>query len=310
VSGPGARPTVRALLAEAVARLSAAGVDVPRADAEWLLADLLGVEGRASLWLRAAEPVAQEIAARFEARLARRAAREPLQHIVGWADFRGLQIRVTPDVLIPRPETELLVEWALGSLPAGPGRRLAVDLGTGSGAIACALAQARPSLDVVAVDVSEAAGRVARNNVRRLGLGDRVRVVVGDLGAALRPLQADLVVANPPYLPGATVHACPPEVRVHEPRLALDGGADGLELVRRIVSAAPTLLGPGGRLWLETAGPEQVAAVQRWLERAPELWPHIMVRPDLTDCDRFIGAAWAGRGRVAGRGGALLAGRA
>jgi release factor glutamine methyltransferase len=201
---------------------------------------------------------------------------------------------VTPDVLVPRPETELLVEWALGSLPAGPRRQLAVDLGTGSGAIACALAQARPSLDVLAVDVSEAAGRVARDNVLRLGLGDRVRVVVGDLDAALRPRRADLVVANPPYLPSATVHACSPEVRVHEPRLALDGGPDGLELVRRIVSAAPTLLVPGGRLWLETAGPEQVAAVRRWLERAAPEWSDIRVRADLAGCLRFVGAAWAG----------------
>jgi release factor glutamine methyltransferase len=299
MSAPGAPPTVRGLLERAMSRLAAAGVDTPRADAEWLLADLLGDDSRTSLWLRAPELVSEDIAVAFERRLARRVAREPLQQIVGWTDFRGLRIRVTPDVLVPRPETELLVEWALRSLPAhSPRRPLAVDLGTGSGAIACALAHARPDIDVIAVDVSEVAARVARDNVRNLGLGDRVRVAVADLGAAFRPLQADLVVANPPYLTRATLAALPPEIRDHEPPGALDGGPDGLDLVRRIVRAAPTMVRPGGRLWLEVGGGDQAGAVQRLLARAPGLWPSVVVGSDLAGHDRFIGAERAGRGRA------------
>jgi release factor glutamine methyltransferase len=302
VSALQARPSVRALLERAVSRLAAAGVDTPRADAEWLLADLLGEDRRTSLWLRAPEPVTGEIAVAFERRLARRVAREPLQQIVGWTDFRGLRIRVTADVLVPRPETELLVEWALDSLPArSRGRRLAVDLGTGSGAIACALAYARPDIAVIAVDVSEAAARVARDNVRDLGLADRVWVAVADVGTAFRPLQADLVVANPPYLTGATLAALPPEIRDHEPRRALDGGPDGLDLVRRIVRAAPAMVGPGGRLWLEVGGEDQAAAVKRLLARAPGLWPSVVVGSDLTGRDRFIGAERAGRTTRRGR---------
>jgi release factor glutamine methyltransferase len=286
-----------------VSRLAAAGVDTPRADAEWLLADLLEEDSRTSLCLRAPESVTGAIAVAFERRLARRVAREPLQQIVGWSDFRGLRIRVTPDVLVPRPETELLVERALGSLPArSRRRRLALDLGTGSGAIACALAHARPDIDVIAVDVSEAAARVARDNVRDLGLADRVRVAVADLGAAFRPLQADLLVANPPYLTRAMLATLPPEIRDHEPRRALDGGPDGLDLGRRIVRAAPALVRPGGRLWLEVGGPDQAAAVRRLLARAPGLWSSVVVGTDLAGHDRFIGAERAGRGRATRRG--------
>ena len=303
MSASGIRPTVRALLEEAVGRLTAAGVDTPRVDAEWLLADLLGGGGRAGLWLRAPESVSGGVVARFDARVERRVAREPLQQIVGWTEFRGLRIRVTPDVLVPRPETELLVERALTSLPAPSRcRRLAVDLGTGSGAVACALAQARPDLDVIAVDVSAAAARVARDNVADLGLGDRVRVVASDLGAALRPRPADLVVANPPYLTSVTVETLPPEIRDHEPRLALDGGADGLGLVRRIVRAAPGMLRPGGCLWLEVAGPDQAAAVQQWLAGAPGLWQKPVVGSDLAGHDRFVGAARAGGAASPGEG--------
>jgi release factor glutamine methyltransferase len=306
VSASGTQPTVRALLEEAVRRLAAAGVDT-RADAEWLLADLLGEDSRTRLWLRAAERVSGDVVARFQAGLARRLARQPLQQILGWTEFHGLRIRVTRDVLVPRPETELLVEWALGSLPApSRRRRLAVDIGTGSGAIACALARARPDLDVIAVDVSEAAARVARANLLDLGLGGQVRVTVGDLGAAFRPLQADLVVANPPYLTGATVDALPPEIREHEPRLALDGGADGLDLVRRVVEAAPAMLRPGGRLCVEIGGGDQAAAAQGLLGQAPGLWAGIVVGLDLAGHERFIGADRAGRRPAGRRGGPLV----
>src|SRR5207245_619592 len=139
--------------------------------------------------------------------------------------------------LVPRPETETLVEWALGLLPARrDGVRLrALDLGTGSGAIACALAAERGDVEVIASDVSQAAAVVARENARRLGLAGRVRVVVADLADALGRARADLIVSNPPYPPSVLVGGLEPEIRCHEPRVALDGGDDGLAALRRIV---------------------------------------------------------------------------
>ena len=183
------RLTLRGRLAAATATLAAAGIATPRVDAEWLLAGVLGV-GRFDPGLAADAALPPALAARFEAAVRRRAGREPLQRILGWEAFRGLRIRLTGDVFVPRPETEALVEWALELLPP-PGRRpLAVDLGTGSGCIACALAAERPDADVVALDVSPAAAAVARDNAAALGLGTRVRVVAGDLDELIEALAA------------------------------------------------------------------------------------------------------------------------
>ena len=285
-----------AALRAAVVRLTAAGIEAPRVDAEWLVADVLDTS-RPALALRLDEPLPPELARRLEAMVAQRAARIPLQRIVGAVHFRGLALRITPDVLVPRPETELLVELALDDLPV-LGRRLrAVDLGTGSGCIACALAAERPDLDVLAVDRVEAAARVARANARALGLAGRVRVVVGDVHEALRAGGADLLVANPPYLPSALIERLAPEVRDHEPRAALDGGADGLDVVRRIVAAAPQVLRPGGALWLEILGHEQSVVVQELLARDPGFDGTPVVREDLAGFTRFVAAWRPGRAR-------------
>jgi len=278
--------TFRDQLAAATTALEAAGVASPRVDAEWLLAGLLGV-GRVTVRLDPAGAVPELLAERYSDAVRRRARREPLQRILGWEEFRGLRVRLTDAVLVPRPETEALVEWALALLPARGGRRLrAVDLGTGSGCIACALAAERPDLDVVAIDVSPAAAAVARENAIALGLAARIRVVAADLLDGVRDLGADLIVSNPPYLPTGLVPELPPEVRTHEPVVALDGGADGLALIRRIAAIAHRALRASGVLVVETAGGAQAAAAAALLRTAD--FAQVAVRADLAGVDRFV----------------------
>ena len=264
----------------------AAGLPTARVDAEWLLACLLGV-GRVAVRLDLGRPAPAPLVERYAHAVSRRARREPLQRILGWEEFRGVRVHLTDAVLVPRPETETLVGWALALLPPPGGRRLqAIDVGTGSGCIACALAAERPDLDVVAVDVSPAAATVARENARALGLAGRVRVVAADLFDGIRDLGAELVVSNPPYLPSALVPELSPEVRIHEPRLALDGGSDGLAVIRRIAAAARRHTRPSGALVVETAGGEQASAAAALLREAG--WERVTVRADLVGIDRFV----------------------
>jgi len=273
-------------LAAATTALEAAGLPSARVDAEWLLAGLLGL-GRVAARLELGETAPAPLAERYARAVSRRARREPLQRILGWEEFRGVRVRLTDSVLVPRPETETLVEWALALLPApGPRRLLAIDVGTGSGCIACALASERADLDVVAVDVSPAAAAVARENVRALDLGGRVRVIAADLFAGLRDIRADLIVSNPPYLPSALMPELPPEVRIHEPRLALDGGSDGLAVIRRIATAARRYLRPSGALVVETAGGDHASAAAALLREAG--WDQVAVRGDLVGIERFV----------------------
>ncbi|PYN26267.1 MAG: peptide chain release factor N(5)-glutamine methyltransferase [Candidatus Rokuibacteriota bacterium] len=282
----GAVTTFRDQLAAATTALEAAGVTSPRVDAEWLLAGLLGV-GRVAVRLDPGGAVPEPLAERYADAVRRRARREPLQRILGWEEFRGLRVRLTDAVLVPRPETEVLVEWALALMPARGARRLlAVDLGTGSGCIACALAAERPDLDVVAIDVSPAAAAVARENANALGLAARIRVVATDLLDGVRDLGADLIVSNPPYLPTGLVPELPPEVRTHEPVVALDGGADGLALIRRIAASARRALRASGVLVVETAGGVQATAAAALLRT--EGWVQVAIRADLAGVDRFV----------------------
>ena len=255
-------------------------------DAEWLLAGLLGV-GRVAVRLGLGHAAPAPLAERYADAVSRRARREPLQRILGWEEFRGVRVRLTDAVLVPRPETETLVEWALSLLPPPGDRRLvALDVGTGSGCIACALAAERPDLDVVAVDVSPAAVAVARENARALDLAPRVRVIAADLFDGIRDLRADLIVSNPPYLPSGLVPELPPEVRIHEPRLALDGGVDGLSVIRRIAIAARRFMRPLAALVVETAGGAQASATATLLREAG--WDQVAVRADLVGIDRFV----------------------
>ena len=280
-----------ALLRDGVERLETAGLPTARQDAEWLLASVLGVE-RFALYVEPARPVPRAGVDRYRDLLDRRAAHEPLQYLLGFEDFRNLRIRVTPDVLIPRPETEELVGWAIEILSPLPWAGVA-DVGTGSGAIACALAVAVPQLEVLAVDRSLAALIVAAENVRAHGLSGRVRLLAGDLLAPLGSLQGglDMVGANPPYIPRALIDSLPREVACFEPRLALDGGPDGLRILRRLIAGAPALLRPGGWLLMEI-GEDQAGALASLM--AAEGFSDISARYDLRGVERFIAGRMPG----------------
>ena len=288
--------TVRGALQDATARLAGAGVPSPRVDAEWLLAGILGI-GRASLGIALDRLLSPDSAAAYARAVECRATREPLQQILGWEDFRGLRLRVTPDVLIPRPETETLVEWTLELLPPPAADRLrVVDVGTGSGCIACALVAARADVDVIAVDVSEAAARVADANVRGTSVAASAdserrgvaRVVIGDLASPVRTGSIDAIVANAPYLSDAQVAALEPEVAAHEPALALSGGMNGLDVLARLIEEALRVLRAGGLVLLETSGAEQVAVIGTRLDTLG--FEHVAARADLAGITRFVAA--------------------
>ncbi|MGD9944198.1 MAG: peptide chain release factor N(5)-glutamine methyltransferase [Burkholderiaceae bacterium] len=240
---------------------------LPRHEARALLEH---ASGRPREWLIAHgdEPAPPTAAALFEALAARRRAGEPLAYLLGWREFHGLRFTVTPDVLIPRPETELLVDEAAER--AAPGARV-IDLGTGSGAIAVALARLRPDLRITATDRSAAALAVARENARRLLTGGaEPRWLCGDWWQAAPPGECfDLIVANPPYIADGDPHLSLGDLP-HEPRSALAAGADGLHDLRRIVDGARTRLAADGWLLLEH-GYDQRDAVQALLRDAG--WP-------------------------------------
>ena len=282
--------TVGELLAEGTHRIAQAGLDCARQDALRLLAAVLGTDGL-TLYVEPRRSVEAEATARFRSLVSRRATHEPIQHIVGFEEFRGLRITVTPDVLIPRPEPEGLVERALELLADGPDA-LVADIGTGSGAIACALAAARPDLEVLAVDQSLGALAVASDNVRRLGLSSRVRLLAGDLLDPLASLSGslDMIVANPPYLPSGVISTLPAEVERFEPHVALDGGPDGMRMLRRIISQAAGFLRPGAWLVMEI-GEEQAGALASLM--AAEGFSRIGARRDLRGVERYIEGRWA-----------------
>ncbi|HLT47354.1 MAG TPA: peptide chain release factor N(5)-glutamine methyltransferase [Rubricoccaceae bacterium] len=245
--------TRHALLEQTAARLEGAGIEDARRNAEWLLEEVLGAS-RAALYAHPEAPVSTGEALHVEALTARRIRREPLQYVLGHADFFGLRLRVTPAVLIPRPETEEVAEEALRHLE-GREAPWVLDVGTGSGALALALKHRRPDAEVFACDVSEAALAVAADNAERLGLA--VAFVQADvLDPAFvhaAPPSFDLVVSNPPYVPEAERATLAPEVRDHEPPEALFvPSADPLLFYRVLAARAPDLLRPGGALVVET----------------------------------------------------------
>jgi len=258
------RRTTQALLNWAADCLRKADIEDPRLNAEVLLCKALSVD-RTALYLRPERPVSPAEDRRCRDFVNRRAAREPLQYLVGSCEFYGREFEVTPAVLVPRQETELVVEKCLGKV--GEGESWAADLGTGSGIIAVSLTAARPALSVIATDSSPAALEVAARNAHRHGVADRVLLAAGDLAEPVPRLlpvgrrAVDLVASNPPYVPTAWIERLQPEVRDHEPRAALDGGPDGLAVVRRLVPQAARLLGPGGWLVLEL-GEGQADAVR------------------------------------------------
>jgi release factor glutamine methyltransferase len=276
-------PTIAELLKAATAQLAETS-STPKLDAELLLAHALAWP-RARLLAERAHLPAPEQAASFAAMVARRAAQEPVAYIVGLKEFYGLDFFVDPRVLVPRPETELLVELALAAasrLTPRASRLLIADIGTGSGAIAVALAAHLPGATVYATDLSADALAVAARNVERHALAGRVTLLRGDLLAPL-PAPVDLIVSNPPYTVLAEVE---PNVLAHEPHLALEGGPDGAAVYRRLLATAPRYLRPGGALLLEI-GAWQGELVAGLLRKAlPSA--SVTVHQDLAGRDRVV----------------------
>jgi release factor glutamine methyltransferase len=267
-------------------RLALAGIpeDEARLDAELLARHVLGCD-RATWLTRVREPALAGFAEHYEEALQRRARREPLAYITGVREFWGLDFQVTPAVLIPRPETELIVEEALAAFADRPAPARVIDAATGSGCLAIALAREFRTTRVVATDLSRAALGVACRNAIRLGVADRVRFVQTDLLAGLRG-RADLVVGNPPYVASDAAPTLQAEVRDYEPRVALSGGVGGLELLRRLIEQAAPRLRRGGLLIMEF-GMEQEPAVRRSFESAGG-WVVLDTRRDLQDIPRVI----------------------
>ncbi|MEQ9539577.1 MAG: peptide chain release factor N(5)-glutamine methyltransferase [Deltaproteobacteria bacterium] len=232
------------------------GLASPRLDAEVLIAHALGLK-RVMLYAKYDQPLVPEELAKIRNLVARRANAEPIAHLTGSREFWSLDFEVTRDTLVPRPDTETLVEVALDAA-RGRDVKTIVDVGTGTGCVAIAIAKEHPDAKVWALDISEAARTVAERNVEKHGMSDRVTILASDLLHALphNVPPIDLLVSNPPYIPSADIAKLMADVRDHEPSLALDGGDDGLDLVRRLVEQAPERLAPGGVFALE-AGYDQ-----------------------------------------------------
>ena len=237
--------TIRRVLEWTKGYLAEKGVENARLEAEWLLAAATGHD-RVGLYVNYDQPLTDAELAACRGEVVRRARREPLQYILGSQEFCGLDFTVTPAVLIPRHDTEVLVEEAVKR--AGVGARI-LDIGAGSGCIAVALAKALSGVEVWGVEQSAAALVVAEQNVERHGV--KVTLFEGSLFEPFSDTRFDLIVSNPPYIPTADLETLQPEVRDHEPQGALDGGPDGLDYYRRIVPAAPAHLNPGGWLLVE-----------------------------------------------------------
>jgi release factor glutamine methyltransferase len=234
--------------------LAERGVENARLEAEWLLADALDLD-RVGLYVNFDRPLADGELATIRAMVSRRARREPLQYILGTQEFMGLEFDVTPAVLIPRHDTEVIIEECL---ERASGARRILDIGVGSGCIAVALAKALPQAGVFGVETSPAALEVAERNIGKHGV--RVTLFEGSLLEPFAGQRFDLIVSNPPYIPTADLETLAPEVRDFEPRGALDGGADGLDCYRLLVPAAPRYLNGGGWLVVEV-GIDQAGAV-------------------------------------------------
>lgn len=281
--------TVLELIELAAGYLAGRGIDSARLDAEVLLGHTLGLD-RVGLYVNFDRPLETHEVDAYRRVIAERGQRKPVAQITGVREFYSYELTVTPDVLIPRPETELLVETVLAYVKHLQARRPGhvpriVDVGTGSGAIAVVLAAELPEADVWAIDCSPDALRVAQQNAARLGVSDRVTFRQGQW---LQPVATekpfDVVVSNPPYIPSAQIEQLMPEVRLFEPRLALDGGVDGLDSYRELLPAARHVVGPGGMVAVEVGDgqAEQVAAIGRKAG-----WSKYVVHNDL-----------AGKGRV------------
>jgi release factor glutamine methyltransferase len=283
--------TIGAALRQAVRCLQQAGVSEPRASAEVLLADLLSIS-RPRLYLESGRPLSYAHYRLYTHRLQRRQHGEPVQYITGHQEFWSRDFEVNAQVLIPRPESELLVECGAELMRrwerSGRERPCVLDIGTGSGNLAISLAHELPQASVWAIDRSMAALRVAQGNARQHEVADRLIWWCGDLVTALHPqlCRFALCVSNLPYISRAEWPSVSPEVRDYEPREALCGGEDGLALIRRLITAAPGVLAPGGSLLLEV-GWKQAQAVVEGMRQA-ETFCRIEAYRDLAGIERVV----------------------
>ncbi|HEX4784494.1 MAG TPA: peptide chain release factor N(5)-glutamine methyltransferase [Candidatus Sulfotelmatobacter sp.] len=281
-------------MASAIARLAADSVPSPHLNAELLLMFTLGCD-RAYLFAHPERELTAEEQSRYEAALAERARGVPAQYITGHQEFWGVDLIVTPAVLIPRPETEHVIETvvALTELKTGgqecPPHTRIVDVGTGSGAIALALAKEFPEAEIHATDISAAAVEVARANAARHQLDERIRFHQGDLLNGLALTELDFVVSNPPYVGEAEEDQVQSEVRKFEPRHAVFGGPTGVEVIARLLPQAHAALRPGGWLVMEISG-TIASAVQRLFSTSYDAWEKVEIIPDLQSIPRVVRA--------------------
>jgi release factor glutamine methyltransferase len=258
------------------------GIDNARLEAEWLLCAATGLD-RVGLYLNFERPLNDDELAAYRIMVARRGRREPLQHILGTQEFCGLEFEVSPDVLIPRHDTETLVNEALARMPAAES---VLDIGTGSGCIAVTLACRLPGASVTAVDISLAALVVARRNAERNGVA--VEFLLGSLLEPVAGRHFDLIISNPPYIPSSDIETLESEVRDFDPRAALDGGADGLDVYRAMIPDAAARLNPGGWLLVEV-GIGQAADVAQMF-RAACVYGEPIITCDGAGVERVVGA--------------------
>ncbi|RYZ04803.1 MAG: peptide chain release factor N(5)-glutamine methyltransferase [Myxococcales bacterium] len=276
--------SIKRVLTWAADDLKRRGNDSARLDVELLLGHVLGLD-RIGLILHSERPLSGPELSRFRELFKRRRTGEPVAYLLGAREFYGLSLRVDARVLVPRPDSERLVEIALERTRARSMLGQALDMCTGSGCIAIAFARHRPTWSVTASDISEGALEVARDNAHRTGAIRNLRFVSGSLFTPVAGLRFDLVTANPPYIPAGDIQGLPVDVRDFEPRLALDGGPDGLDLVRDIVREAPAHLTPGGLLALEIAfdqGPRTAALLRE------HGYAEVTVAKDLGGRDRVV----------------------
>lgn len=275
--------TIPSLLSWAETVLANAHVSSPRVDAEWILAHVLNSKRSELLFQSSPSPALLET---YQQLVAQRAQRIPLQHLLGETEFYGLSFHISPNALIPRPDTETLIEVAVHHLKTFVAPRI-LDIGTGSGIIAITLAHELPKARVTALDISSLALSLAHQNAQHNQVGNRVHFVQSDLFSALKAEQSfDAIVSNPPYIRAHHIERLEPEVQDHDPHLALDGGKDGLKFYRKIIPNSLAHLKPHGILALEI-GHDQAEAVQSLFKLHPEFSNISMVK-DLSDNPRVV----------------------
>lgn len=274
--------TIRDVLDWATQDFAGRGIVSPRLDAELLVAKALETD-RVGLYLDLNRPLVDQERSAIRPLVARRREREPVAYILGHRDFYGRRFKVTPDVLIPRPDTETLVDHALECIPEDAASRV-LDVGTGSGAIAVTIAAERPLALVTATDISEAALKVASENAKQLEVANRIRFEHANLLSGVE--QYDVIVSNPPYIAQSEMAALQAEIREHEPIAALEAGEDGLDVVRALLSASEPATASGAQMLIEIGATQAVSVVAFAAEHTA--WQRVAVYPDLNRIERVV----------------------